>query len=325
MNEGSLKDPIGELRSSISLLGDSSRLRARLEEDGYLYLPKAFPSSPLASLRGEILDIFADKNWLKPGVPAAEGRSGRMPVVEGEDDYFRVYDELQKLESFHTLAHHPKLLGLMREVVGPRAFPHPLGVARLVFPDNGECTTPAHQDFPNNQGTRALYAAWMPLADCPQQAGGLSILEGSQKLGLLPLEFSLGAGGRQARLPQEAREMRWLSADFQCGDVLVFGSMTVHRSLPNLTADQFRLSVDYRYQEEGSALTDTVLQPHFGRLSWDEVYADWRDRQFCYYWHEKDYEIVPWNEELHALPAEHLSDAVRESRAWQKRRREKYL
>jgi hypothetical protein len=34
-----------------------------------------------------------------------------------------------------------------------------------------------------------------------------------------------------------------------------------------------RHSIDVRYQREGEELTDLVLQRHFGRLSWEEVYA----------------------------------------------------
>ncbi len=312
-----------ELCVSNELIGDCQQLRERVDEDGYLFLRGVVPKDVLLSLRGEILAIFAEEGWLSADSAPSDARVGRTPTVEGEVDYFCVYDRIQRLQSFHKLAHQPALQDVMRAVVGDSAFPHPLGIARLVFPDNEECTTPPHQDFPNNQGTADLYAGWIPLGDCPRQLGGLSILEGSHRLGLLPLDFSLGAGGRQARLPMEADDLRWLSTDFRCGDLLVFHSLTLHRSLPNLSGDRFRLSVDYRFQEEGAALTETVLQPHFGRLSWEEIYHGWTDRHLCYYWRDKNYEIAPWNEQLHELPPEHLSEAVRLARAWQKRRQEK--
>ena len=75
---------------------------------------------------------------------------------------------------------------------GADGLPHPLSIARLVFPGNEEWTTPAHQDYPNNQGTFELYACWMPLADCTMEEGNLSILRGSHKLGVAPLRVARG-------------------------------------------------------------------------------------------------------------------------------------
>jgi hypothetical protein len=116
--------------------------------------------------------------------------------------------------------------------------------------------------------------------------------------------------------------MRWLSTDYKCGDVLIFGSLTVHRSLPNLSGDRFRLSVDFRYQEEGQALTQSVLEPHFGRLSWEQVYSGWQSDKLQYYWRNKHYELAPWNPSLHELPAQHLGEAVKLARAYNRRRRQ---
>lgn len=310
----------GELLDSRDLMGDVDGLRARLSRDGYLYFPAVLPREPLADLRGDMLNILARHQWLDPKFPMAQAKCGRAPVNEGEESYFPVYDEVQKLESLHGLAHTPELAGLMQRVVGPTAFPHPLGVARLSFPDNEECTTPPHQEYPNNQGTEALYAAWMPLLDCPMSLGGIAILEGSHALGLLPLSFSLGPGSRRAVLPEEASRLRWLSTDFSVGDVLVFGSLTVHAALPNLSENAFRLSVDFRFQEEGQPLCANVLKPHFERLAWDEIYSDWTSTEHQYYWREKRYSVVDWDSTMHALPPDHIKEATALTRAYRRRR-----
>jgi len=57
-----------------------------------------------------------------------------------------------------------------------------------------------------------------------------------------------------------------------------------------------RLSVDFRYQLEGEALTETCLRPHFDRLTWDEIYSGWKSDRHQYYWKDLDYEIVPFEE-----------------------------
>src|SRR5437667_97529 len=70
------------------------------------------------------------------------------PVREGDDDFFAVYNEVQRLEAFHTLAHDDSLMRIMRRVLGDSAFPHPLKIARLGFPEHYEVSTPPHQDYP---------------------------------------------------------------------------------------------------------------------------------------------------------------------------------
>src|SRR5437588_17402 len=54
----------------------------------------------------------------------------------------------------------------------------------------------------------------------------------------------------------------WRTATFEPGDVVVFGSLTVHGALPN-ASDRVRLSVDYRYQNASEPISAPSLGPHF--------------------------------------------------------------
>ena len=106
--------------------------------------------------------------------------------------------------------------------------------------------------------------------------GPVAILRGSHRYGVLPLAGHMGPGRRQAKVPRKMlEELRWVTTDFSAGDVLVFTSMTVHAALHNITETDLRLSVDFRYQLEGEALTDVCLEPHFQRVTWEEIYAGW--------------------------------------------------
>lgn len=283
------------MTDSSDVRDDADALRERMDEDGYLYVRGLIDPERVMSVRREILPILARHRWIAGGDRLERARATGGPWREGDDEYFEVYDELQKLESFHTLAHDEGLLTVMRTVLGETAFPHPLKVARLVFPSNPTVTTPPHQDFLNNQGTPSLTAAWIPLGDCPMNKGPLAVLRGSHRFGVLPLEFHMGPGNRQAVVPAELREeLTWLTTDMAAGDVLIFGALTVHASLHNATRDM-RLSIDFRYQPEGEKLTDSVLEPHFGRLSWEEIYSGWKSDEHQYYWRDLDYELVPFD------------------------------
>ena len=133
------------------------------------------------------------------------------------------------------------------------------------------------------------------MGDCPRDLGGLAVLRGSHRYGVLPLAVHPGAGNRQAIVPTEMLEqLRWVTTDFSIGDVLLFPSMTVHAALHNATEFNMRVSVDFRYQPEGAPLTEIILHPHFQRLDWDEIYAGWSSTEHQYYWRDLSYEVVPF-------------------------------
>lgn len=298
------------------LLGDPAAVQQRLSTDGYLFFRGVVPVDKLLALREQITTILAAEGWIKDGDERMAARAICRPRREGQPKFFKAHDQIVKLEAFHALAHEPNLMNVMRQALGDSAFPHPLSIVRLVFPDSPELATPPHQDFPNNQGTPNLTAAWIPLADCSIKDGSLAVLEGSHKFGVLPLKFHLGAGNRAAQLTEEMRSGRWVGADFKIGDVLLFPSLTVHKAMENHNLENMRLSVDFRYQLEGEALTEGCLEPHFQRVSWEDIYRDWKSDELKYYWKKKDHVVVPWNEDLHKLPDDHVDEAYEQTLAF---------
>ena len=246
------------MRSSTELLGDPEALRARLAEDSYLYFPGLLDRERVLAVRQDVLDVIKRLGWVNvrgDGIDVCKV----LPLREEDDEFIEGYKQVQRLQSFHELAHEPELIDAMQQVLGPTAFPHPLKIARLAFPDHYEASTPPHQDFPNNQGTESLTATWIPITDIEPELGGLAVLRGSHRWGLLPLEGHIGAGNRAAVIsPEMAEACRWVTTDFAMGDVLLFPSLAVHASLHNASEFQMRLSVDFRYQLERQPLTARV-------------------------------------------------------------------
>lgn len=298
------------------LLGNSSALRSRLATDGYLFLRDIVSVEHLQVLRDQITGILAELGWIEGGEERMKARAICRPRREGQPKFFHAHDRIIKLEALHSLAHESNLATVMRQALGDSAFPHPLSIVRLVFPDSPELATPPHQDFPNNQGTPNLTAAWIPLGDCSIDDGSLAILEGSHKYGVLPLKFHLGAGNRRAVLSEEIQTCRWVGADFKAGDIVLFPSLTVHKAMENYNTETMRLSVDFRYQLEGEALTEGCLKPHFERVSWEDIYQNWKSDKLKYYWRNKDYVEVPWNPALHELPEGHVDEAYEQTLAY---------
>lgn len=303
---------------SSALLDDPERLVGRFERDGYVLLRGVVDRDLLLEVRRGVTEVLRSHGWLDPAHDPMSAVPQAGPFGEGEEQYLEVYDDIQRLECFHAVPHHESVRRCMTALMGDTAFPHPLAIARLMFPDNTEWTTPQHQDYPNNQGTTELYACWMPLSDCSPADGNLSILRSSHVYGVAPLRGALGAGNRKAELGPQYDGLDWVGGDVGLGDMLVFHSLTVHRSLPN-EGRAMRLSVDYRFQREGDALTEGCLKPHFQRLSWDDIYAGWERDDLKYYWRNKDYTVEEWDSSLHEIGEEDFAQLLKDWVHWRLR------
>ncbi|MGI8912216.1 MAG: phytanoyl-CoA dioxygenase family protein [Chloroflexota bacterium] len=258
-------------------------LRSRMAEQRYLFLPGLIDPAAIRQVRHDILAVCAQAGWLAPGTIPDDGiAASGVRYVAGQPEFDAVYKEIQKLESFHALAHQPGILDVVRTIVQDDVLVHPRNIARVIFPENTAYTTPAHQDFIHIKGAAETYTCWFPLGDCPPDLGGLTIMAGSHPEGVLPHVPALGAGGKG--IVTEPLPYHWVAGPLHIGDALLFHSHTVHKGLDNVTADRLRLSVDYRYQGAAAPVHASSLLPHHGKLTWEDIYAGWQSDQYQYYW-----------------------------------------
>lgn len=290
---------------STDILDDAVALRARAAEDGYLFFRGLLPREEVLALRRQFLEIIQKYGWIKQGTELMDGIGDPEAIdrEKPEDLTFcgtgvtpPAYRDVQKLERFHALAHHPNLKTLYDNLYGKPSMPHPRHIARLMIPSRNNAPTPPHQDYIHIQGTRNVWTCWFPVGDCPVSLGGLSVLRGSQKEGLLDVKPAEGAGGLEVwlcNLPYD-----WIQDDFRAGDILTFPSETVHKSLPNQQPGKIRLSCDYRFQPMDEEIHEASLVPHCGVSGWDDVYEGWEREDIQYYWKDKDLKMAEWNEEI---------------------------
>ena len=262
-------------------------LRERMRQDGYLYFSGLLPEEATSPLYKAILSLCREAGWAD-----AENRAQGEPRLEGAPAWWNVYDPLQKLELFHALPHRSELLRVVEALTEEPVLVHPRNIARITFPGAAFFTTPAHQDHPLIQGTAETYTAWMPLCDCPGALGGLAVLEGSHRFEILPVHSAAGPGG--VTVNTDLPGCVWRSQDMQTGDVLLFHSLTVHAARPNITTDSLRVSVDYRYQGVSQPIVADSLEPHYGRLTWEEIFQDWTS-DLPWYWKRQSLNIATRN------------------------------
>jgi hypothetical protein len=279
-----------EFIDSTPLLADPAALRQRMDSDSFLFFRGLVPRGTILNLREQILLICQRKGWLDPDSPLMDAiispAAHLMEPWGGVGVTQEAYGEIYQLEDFHRLAHHPAILGPLETLMGEAVLPHPRNIARMMFPTSANAPTPPHQDYIHIQGTQAVYTCWLPAGDCSQALGGLSLLRGSHKVGILPVRESSGAGGRAVILDGLGDD--WVTGDFAAGDALLFHSLTVHKSLPNQFPNRLRLSIDYRYQPVTLPIEERSLLPHGDVIPWEEVYAGWPTDELKYYWRKYD-------------------------------------
>jgi hypothetical protein len=254
---------VKELLDSLPVLADAGALRTRLARDGYLFFRGLIPAPVIDDVRSRIARVLQDSCWLAPGTAADDLIATDLAVEEGSPGFFGAYTAIQSTQAFHELATRPELLDLAARLLGEPAFAHPAHICRIAAPSPGANPTPIHQDYRFIQGCVDTLTSWLPLSEAPPEIGGLRVLAGSPRLGVLPVRASDGPGMMRAEADETHPD--WRTTSYLPGDVLLFGSLTVHGAMPNRT-DRLRVSADFRYQAVSSPMARDLLgtgKPHY--------------------------------------------------------------
>lgn len=256
---------LGELRDSSDVAGNVDALRARMEDDGYVFLRNYLDRDKVLAARREVLERIASEGGLHSDAPLMDGVLADGVSVRFDPKRTRNSRDLK------SLVFDGEMMELFAEFLGGDVRHLDYIWLRSVSPGRG--TAPHGDSVFMNRGTTRLYTAWTPLGEIDRKLGGLIILENSHKLDHIKNDYGqrdvdtycdddpnaeeyLTTGkqawnGQLSDDPVELREQlggRWLTADFQPGDVLIFTMFTLHASLDNQTPDRIRLSTDTRYQ-----------------------------------------------------------------------------
>ena len=283
--------------------GDFVALRQRADEEGYLFFKGLLPLAAVQQVRTDMLGVVERYGWRQPEQDEAGGLINLAALNQVPNEEMRkdigvshaAYHDVQKLESFHRLPHHPALLALYRGLFAQEVFVHPRHIARMITAHPAMHPTPQHQDFPLVQGSPKTWTCWFPLGDCPRAMGALTVLRQSHRQGYIPIQRAPGAGSIAVQLCPG--EEVWVEGDFTAGDVLTFPCFTVHKALPSQVPDQIRLSIDARYQAIDEPIEEKSLKPHC-QLTWEEIYADWPRDSLQYYWRQSSPKLSPWDATL---------------------------
>ena len=89
---------VNEYVVSNDILTDAGELRARMDQEGYVFFRGLIDPAPIWDVRNDLVEVLQRFGWLKEGAPLADGvANGERVYVEPEPDFVEVYIEVQKL------------------------------------------------------------------------------------------------------------------------------------------------------------------------------------------------------------------------------------
>src|SRR3954470_21065015 len=136
-------------RDSTEQMKDGETLRARLAEDGYLFLRGLLPREAILDVRARLLKKTMEGEWLAPDTPVSDGLANPAAACKDpEPRYMSVFRGLWSDEALHRLRIDPRVVALFDRIFGEAALAHPMFVQRNIFPQSDvfDFTTGIHQD-----------------------------------------------------------------------------------------------------------------------------------------------------------------------------------
>ena len=292
-------DKFGELRDSNDILDDPEALEARMETDGYWLIRGLVERDVVLAARREILLKYAVIGEIDSiDHPLMEGVYGSDSTID-QVNLFAFTESVRSGQAYQRVVHDGALIGLLERQLGGEVHCFDFKWPRLVRP--GEACG-LHCDAPYvNRGSKRVMTSWIPLGDLPREEGALIILEGSHRNEWMRRRYGdkdadrdkLGWLSTNPITLQKRLGGRWLTTDFEAGDLLVFSMYLVHGALDNRSPKRrCRLTSDTRYQLASEPLDErwngARPEAHGGRRVFLPGLGSWKNQNFQDEWKAVD-------------------------------------
>ena len=288
-------DAYADLEPANDLLGDPPALRDAMAERGHLYFRRLLDPATVLAARHEILLKYAVIGEVDGRHPVDDAIAGDRAAVDVAN--LRAFSEsVRSGAAYQAVTDAPEILSFQTDLLGGDVRVFDMRWPRFVRPGEG-CGF--HCDGPYmNRATSRIFSCWIPLGRVHRHEGALMLLENSHRserlhAGYLQTDADLDGLKWLDDDPSAVRASygtRWLSSDFEPGDVLCFGMHTLHGAFDNRSPEgRCRLTSDTRYQLaadpadqrwngtdfEGHGGT-RVFYPGLGRWNNDDFQDEWK-------------------------------------------------
>jgi len=289
-------DRFGDLEPMNHLLDDAVGLREAMADRGHLFLRGLLDPTTVLAARHEILQKYAIVGEVDDRAGVDEAIAGDRNGVPAAN--LRAFSESVRTGGgYRAVTDAPELLDVHGALLDGPVRSFDMRWPRFVRPGEG-CGF--HCDGPYmNRGTSRIVSSWIPLGRIDRHEGALILLENSHRSDRLHEGYLTADADRDGLAwldddpvaVQEAYGDRWLTTDFEAGDVLFFGMHTLHGAIDNASpTGRCRLSSDSRYQRvdepadprwngenfEGHG-GQRVFYPGLGNWNNEDFQDEWKD------------------------------------------------
>jgi hypothetical protein len=253
-------DRLGKMRDSNNLLGDANALKARIQEDGYLFFRGLIDRNAVVKARMKILQFIDSKGKLAPGTDITEG-------IQGENGGANLMgnSEITHSEEVKRVFEGPELFDFFELYFGEEVASFDYKWLRSV--NTGGFTGIHIDNVYMGMGSPDLHTTWVPFGDIDPDQGTLTVAEGShhnesfEKLrntyGKIDVDRDKAQGwySRSPEAVEKKFNAKWKTSEFKMGDVVIFGMSLLHTSTTNTTKN-LRLSADIRFQPKSHVIDE---------------------------------------------------------------------
>ena len=214
-----------------------SSLYQEFKQNGFVVLRNFFSKEEISQLLDEIK------------------KTGKLFLGVGDENtkkmffYHNLYRKSVYLRGFCS---QPRIVDIFSKIIGPSFW---IRWDHAVLKKSEGEQYPWHQDNAYSKVKDASFQLWVALTDADEKTGGLFFQKGSHRKGHLPhRHFS----GRHIICDEKAGEEVKVFA--KAGDVIIFSSLTLHRSEPNRSdAERWVYIVEYMSKKH----YDPTIQPPY--------------------------------------------------------------
>jgi len=237
-------------------------IEEEFKEKGFLFLKDFF------DFEKEILPIHKEINALidlKLRHAKLEPAKNPEKTTIRNEDFYRlikkdrmlggdIYRACRHLLSLQQLVTNEKMLSLARRLMATDTINvlSYVGI-RIDVPSEQKYLFPWHQDYPYPQGSMDGLVFWLPFFDVPLGHGNIQLIAGShheglRKVKLVAPENTGGSGAHTLEIENMGSydDCDLFETEVKAGDVLVFSTLTLHKSTPS-TSNSIRWTSQIRY------------------------------------------------------------------------------
>ena len=241
---------LGLLRDANELIEQPDALKARIEEDGYLFIRGLHDREKVKATRRFLLEKLDENEQLDRSYPLDDA----IPAEGKRGMFWGGNKAVTHQPAFLNLVESPEIMNFCEHYYDAPVITYDYKWLRVIGPGN---FSGAHYDIVYmGRGTKNLLTVWTPISDISFDMAPLLVLVGSHRFEVVKETYGKmdvdrdHVTGSFSYDPIELVDRyggQWQTSEFQMGDVVILSMYTMHASLDN-TSNRFRLSTDTRYQ-----------------------------------------------------------------------------